>query len=238
MKKTTFRLNKYLAQNGIGARRKIADILKDNQILVNGKRVTEPGIRIDPKSDHILFNGKELPKLETFVYFLLNKPKGVISSVQDEFGRKTVVELIKTKERIYPVGRLDVNTTGALLLTNDGELAYHLTHPSFHIDKTYECIIPSKVRGDQISQLKSGILLKEGRTAPADVQIIEEKNNRTILQLTIHEGRNHQVKRMLSKVRLELVELKRTAIGQLQLKDLPLGSFRVLTEAEVAQLKQ
>ncbi len=238
MEKTTIRLNKFLAQNGLGARRKISDFLNENEVTVNSKKVTEPGIRIDPQKDEVVVNGKALAKVESFVYFLLNKPKGVISSVSDEHGRKTVVDLIKTKERIYPVGRLDANTKGLLILTNDGELSHKLTHPSFHIDKKYICLIPGKVTYHQISQLQKGIELKEGKTAPAQVNILEERNNRTQLELIIHEGRNHQVKRMLSKIGLELLDLKRSAIGQLEIGSLGLGEYRELTEEEVYILKR
>lgn len=238
MENTTIRLNKFLAQNGVGARRKISDFLSENEVTVNNKRVAEPGIRINPQTDQVAVNGKPLAKVEKFVYYLLNKPKGVISSVSDEHGRKTVVDLIKTSERIYPVGRLDANTKGVIILTNDGELSHKLTHPSFHIDKTYVCLIPGKVNFHQLSKLQNGIELKEGKTAPAKVKILEDKNNRTQMELTIHEGRNHQVKRMLSKIGLELLDLKRTAIGDLGTGELSLGEYRELTEAEIYKLKQ
>lgn len=237
MEKNTIRLNKFLANNGVGARRKISDYLQENEVKINGLRVKEPGIRLDPQTDQVTVNGKLLPKIEQLVYFLLNKPKGVISSVSDEHGRQTVVDLVKTKQRVYPIGRLDANTTGALLLTNDGDFAHQLTHPSFHINKTYLCLIPGKVTSRQIQQLQNGVDLKDGKTSPAEVSIVEDKNNRTRLKLTIHEGRNHQVKRMIVKVGLELIELKRLSIGELEMGDLPTGEFRELNSDEVYKLK-
>jgi 23S rRNA pseudouridine2605 synthase len=234
----TLRLNKYLASQGIGARRKIEDFLKDNQVLLNGKRVTEPGIRLNPETDILTINGKLQQKQSNFVYFLLNKPKGIISSVKDEHQRKTVVELIKTKERIYPVGRLDENTQGLIILTNDGELTHKLTHPCFESSKTYHCLIPGTVNEIQLKRLREGIQLKEGKTAPAEAKIIESRPNRTVLELIIHEGRNHQIKRMLNKVGLELLELTRVAIGTLKIVGLPSGSYRQLTPSEVEVLKK
>lgn len=235
---STIRLNRFLANAGIDARRKIGNFLEQNNIQVNNIRVTEPGVRINPEKDVVLVNGKKIkPQSNDFVYYLLNKPKGVISSVSDEHGRKTVIDLIPTKERIYPVGRLDAETTGALLLTNDGELTNRLTHPKYHIDKTYLCLVPGKVSISQKSQLEKGVSLKDGLTSPSQVELIDEKNNRTTFNITIHEGKNHQVRRMLSKVGLELIELKRVSIGDLKLGELAYGSYRALTEVEIRRLK-
>lgn len=233
----TVRLNKYLANFGFDARRKISDFLLENDVTVNGKKVTEPGVRINPQTDKVRVNGKTLKTSENYVYYLLNKPRGVISSVKDEHGRQTVVDLIDTKERVYPVGRLDAETKGALILTNDGELANRLTHPSFHVDKTYLCLVPGQVSDKQKDQLGKGLLLKDGLTAPAQVNIIQKNSNRTQFEITIHEGKNHQVRRMLAKVGLELIELKRVSIGPLQLSDLASGNYRSLTKQEVNQLK-
>ncbi len=231
----TLRLNKFLAQHGISARRKITDFLKDNRVEINGQPVLEPGIRLNPSTDKVTINSQPITKTR-HLYFLLNKPKGVISSVKDEHGRQTVVDLIKTSERIYPVGRLDENTQGLIILTNDGELTHQLTHPSFESQKTYQCLIPSSVSEKQLSLLKAGIDLKDGKTAPAEVKIIKATHNRTTLELTIHEGRNHQIKRMLNKVGLELLELTRTAIGSLKLADLKPGKYRNLSLEEIEQL--
>jgi pseudouridine synthase len=234
---STIRLNRFLANAGIDARRKIEDFLKEQVVTINKNRVTEPGIRLDPLVDKVAINGQEVHSTHTFVYFLLNKPKGVISSVNDEHGRKTVVDLIPTKLRIYPVGRLDAETTGALILTNDGELTNQLTHPKYHIAKTYQCLVPGEVSPRQIEQLEKGIQLKDGLTSPSQIEIISEKPNRTTFNITIHEGKNHQVRRMLAAVKLELIELKRIAIGSLELGQLPYGGYRELSENEVTALK-
>lgn len=231
------RLNKFLASHGYDARRKIEEFLQKNEVKINGIRIFEPGERLNPKQDEVTINGKPVISSTKLVYLLLNKPKNVISSVKDEHHRQTVVDLVNSKERIYPVGRLDENTKGAIILTNDGELTNQLTHPKFHIAKTYVCLVAGKVKDWQLKALQTGIELKEGKTRPAEVEILEEKPHRTVLRLVIHEGRNHQVKRMLAKIKLELIELKRTAIGPLQLGDLELGKWRELTEEEVQSLK-
>jgi 23S rRNA pseudouridine2605 synthase len=236
MEKSTVRLNKFLAEQGFDSRRNIAIFLAENEVLINGTKVTEPGVRIDPKKDQVMVNGKLLSKQKGLVYFLLNKPKGVISTAKDEHGRQTVVDLIKTKERIYPIGRLDENTKGALILTNDGALTQKLTHPKFHIDKTYVCLVVGKVRTAQLESLRNGVDLKDGKTLPAEIEVLEEKPQRTILQLVIREGKNHQIKRMLAKVGLELLELKRTSIGALGLGELKIGEYRPLKTAEVKLL--
>lgn len=239
MQQSSVRLNKFLARHGYDARRKIARFLHENEVKINKVIVKEPGIRLDPTVDQVYVNGRLLKEAESLVYFLLNKPKGVISSVKDEYGRQTVADLIPDQKRIYPVGRLDENTKGALILTNDGTLANQLTHPSHHIGKTYVCLVTGKVKDWQIKSLQAGIDLKDGqKTSPAKVKVLEEKPNRTLLQLVIHEGKNHQVKRMLSKVKLELIELKRTAIGKLELGDLESGKWRKLTKSEILLLKK
>lgn len=235
---STIRLNRFLANAGLDARRKITDLLQKEEVTVNDKRVSEPGIRIDPVKDQVKINGKKIEISHNFVYFLLNKPRGIISSVQDEYGRKTVVDLVPTQERIYPVGRLDAETSGALILTNDGEFTNYLTHPKYHIDKTYWCLVPGKVNDKQKKQLEQGLQLKDGMTSPAKVEILAEKPARTAFTITIHEGRNHQVRRMLSRVGLELIELKRISIGNLHLGDLGYGKYRALTKQEISELRK
>src|SRR6266700_4605 len=158
MEKYTIRLNKYLANLGICSRRDVKSLLKSQVVTVNGERAKEPGQRIDSAIDEILLNGKKL-KQPHFVYYLLNKPKGIVSTTADEYGRKNVISLIPTKERIYPVGRLDKDTTGLLMLTNDGELTNLLIHPRYHVDKVYHLIIAGKVNDAQLRALRNGVLL-------------------------------------------------------------------------------
>jgi len=229
----TVRLNKYLANLGIASRRDIKIFLKQQTVTVNGQRVKESGFRIDPKKDDIRLNGEKIKQPE-LVYFLLNKPKGIVSTTSDEYGRKSVTSLISAKERIYPVGRLDKDTTGLLLLTNDGELTNHLTHPRFHVDKVYRLKITGIVSKEQLHALRNGVLLDDGITAPAQVTVLS--NN--LLEMKIHEGRNRQIRRMCETVGIKLLELERIKFGPLSLKNLPMGKFRELTEAEIALLQE
>jgi len=229
----TVRLNKYLANLGIASRRDIKIFLKQQTVTVNGQRVKESGFRIDPKKDDIRLNGEKIKQPE-LVYFLLNKPKGIVSTTSDEYGRKSVTSLISAKERIYPVGRLDKDTTGLLLLTNDGELTNHLTHPRFHVDKVYRLKITGIVSKEQLHALRNGVLLDDGITAPAQVTVLS--NN--LLEMKIHEGRNRQIRRMCETVGIKLLELERIKFGPLSLKNLPLGKFRELTKGEIASLQQ
>lgn len=235
-KKATVRLNKYLANAGIASRRKIGELLKKGEVLVNGRRVLEPGERIDPGKDEIFVNGKKLQKSAHLVYIALNKPRGVVSTVSDELGRKTVVSLVGSPVRIYPVGRLDADSIGLILLTSDGELAHRLTHPKFHVPKTYEVIVHGKAKRGQLDKLNKGVMLKDGMTAPAQVEVIKEFGDTTKLQFVLHEGRNRQVRRMCGKVGLEVLELKRVGFGPIKLEDLPEGGHRHLTENEVSSL--
>lgn len=234
---TTIRLNKYLAHHGISARRDIKDVLKAHTVTVNGKKVTEPGIRIDPRKDIVLFDGKKLI-MPAFVYYLLNKPRNVVSTVSDEFGRKTVVSLIPTKERLYPVGRLDQNTTGLILLTNDGDLANYLTHPRYHIAKTYRLVIKKNVSEEKLEKFRTGVLLEDGTTAPAQARIVKKDEGKTIIEVVIHEGKKRQIRRMCEALHMDLLELQRIALGPLIIGNLKLGEWRELTSEEVARLKQ
>jgi len=230
------RLNKFLANSGFASRRKVDELLKKRAVFVNGKVALEPGLRVDPAKDKILVFGKEVRK-PSLKYYLLNKPKGVISSVSDEHGRKTVMNFVPQKERVYPVGRLDATSTGLILLTNDGELANKLTHPRYEVEKTYEVLVTDRVTDKHLYNLRNGINLKEGKTAPAKVRVLNYQGTKTWLEVTIHEGRNHQVKRMLAKLKLNVVSLKRVSIGGINLSNLPIGGFRELEEDEIKFLK-
>ena len=231
------RLNKYLANLGVCARREVKQLLKSQIVTVNGERAKEPGLRIDPVKDAILLNGKKL-KAPQFVYYLLNKPKGVVSTTADEYGRKNVISLIPTKERIYPVGRLDKDTTGLLLLTNDGELTNLLIHPRYHVDKTYRLTISGKVNDAQLRALRHGVLLDDGITAPAKVLVSKILPAMTFLEMTIHEGRNRQIRRMCETVGISLLELQRVKFGPLEIGNLREGKFRELSRSEIQELKK
>lgn len=231
-------LNKYLANLGISSRRKIADLVDAKRVKVNGQIMEKLGIRIDPEVDQIEVDGKKVGGQPKLTYLILNKPKGIVSTVADEHGRKTVIDLIHTKERLYPVGRLDQDSVGLVMLTNDGDLTQHLTHPSFHIPKTYHVLISGEVSQNQLEKLRNGVVLKDGKTAPAQVEIVEQSPKRTLLQIIIHEGKNRQIRRMCGALGLNLLELKRVAIGPINLGDLKMGSSRFLNAEEIQLLKE
>lgn len=233
----TIRLNKYLANLGICSRRDVKQLLKQQVVTVNGTRVKESGTRINPKQDDIRLNSKKIkpPKL---LYFLLNKPKGIVSTTADEYGRKNVTSLIPTKERIYPVGRLDKDTTGLLILTNDGELTNLLTHPRYHVYKVYRLTVEGRVDKPQLNALRNGVLLDDGITSPAKVIILKEKPNVSLLEITLHEGKYRQIRRMCETVGLQLLELDRVRFGPIGKEGLPLGKFRELSRKEIQLLLQ
>lgn len=231
------RLNKYIASIGLCSRRDVKQFLKQQIVTVNGVRVKESGFRIDPQKDDIKVNGNKM-KIPQFVYYLLNKPKGIISTTADEYNRKNVTSLIHTKERIYPVGRLDKDTTGLLLLTNDGELTNSLIHPRYHVNKIYRLTIKGNITKEQLHALRYGVLLDDGITYPAVVKIISEKGTTTICEMTIHEGRNRQIRRMCETVGITLLELQRISFGPLALGTMQIGTYRMLTEDEIKTLKK
>ena len=234
MTDTTIRLDKFLSGAGIISRRGVKQFLKANTVTVDGRRVTESGTRI-ANTDSVQINGEKIKKPD-FVYFLLNKPMGVISTTADEFGRDTVTSLIDTNERIYPVGRLDKDTHGLVLLTNNGELTHQLIHPRYHVVKTYKLIVQGKVKESQIEKLRKGVILTDGITLPADVQIVKQTADQTTLTVAIHEGRNRQVRRMCEAVGINLVDLQRINFGPLKLGTLPKGEYRELSKKEIQEL--
>lgn len=232
----TVRLNKYLANLGICARRDVKQFLKTKNVTINGERVRESGTRFNPTVDEVLINGNKIKQPKP-VYFLLNKPTGIISTTSDEYGRKNVTSLVPKVGKIYPVGRLDKDTTGLILLTNDGELTNLLTHPSFHVDKMYQLTIKGFVSKEQLKALRAGVLLDDGITAPAEVKVIKSDRMQTILEMVLHEGRNRQIRRMCETVGAELVALDRIKFGPISKGNLKVGSFRELTHAEIQSLK-
>lgn len=228
------RINKYIALTGRASRRGADELIQEGRIFVNNKIVKNLGIQIDPDKDKVELDGKQITVKEECEYWLVNKPRGVVSTVKDTHRRKTVVSLVKTAARLFPVGRLDAESEGLLLLTNDGELAYKLTHPKYEIEKTYEVKVMGKVDDLKVIKLSRGVRLEEGVTAPAVVEILG--HNR--LEFKIHEGRKRQIRRMCSKVGLEVVELRRIKMGSLSLGDLKTGEKRELTQTEVNELKK
>ncbi|HEY2492602.1 MAG TPA: pseudouridine synthase [Paenibacillus sp.] len=234
------RLQKILAQAGIASRRKCEELIVAGKVEVNGETVTTLGTKADPDQDIITVAGKPI-KNEKKVYVVMNKPKGVITSASDPEGRKVVSDYLKgIHERVYPVGRLDYDTEGLLLLTNDGEFANLLTHPKHHVPKTYMATVKGVPHGSELDKLKAGIMLEDGMTAPADVEYkdIDAAKNESVISITIHEGRNRQVRRMFEAISHPVIKLKRIAFGELLLHNLKRGLYRHLTKDEVNDLLQ
>ncbi len=233
----TQRLDKFLANNGIASRRGIKQFLKNENVTVNGKRVRESGTRIDIDRDDIRINNKKIKKASA-VYFLLNKPKGIISTSSDEYDRTNVTDLIDTPHRIYPVGRLDKDTHGLILLTNDGQLTHKSTHPKFHVPKKYLLTIQGNVSEEKMNKLRNGIILSDGITAPAQVKLVKQKEKITFLEMEIYEGRYRQIRRMCQAIFLDLTDLKRIQFGPIKIGSLKEGDYRPLTPNEIEQLRQ
>ncbi|MFZ5644139.1 MAG: pseudouridine synthase [Bacillota bacterium] len=231
------RLHKFMARNGIAARRACEEIIAAGRVKVNGETVTKPGTTIDPQKDTVQVDGRRLKAPEEYIYMMLYKPRGYISAVSDPRGRKTVIDLLEgTTERLYPVGRLDYNSEGLLLLTNDGDFAQKVSHPGHKIPKTYRVRVKGIPTVRNLDILSSGVMLDDGMTAPAQVYIIDEKEGNALLEITISEGRNRQVRRMLEKIGHEVLRLKRTKIGALSLANLRAGETRHLKESEIKSL--
>ena len=234
------RLQKYLAEKGIASRRKCEEYILQGLVKVNGTIVTQLGTKIDPTKDKIIFKDQELTnQKEKKVYILLNKPIGYVTTVKDQFDRDTVLDLIKIKGvRLVPVGRLDMYTSGALLLTNDGEFVYQVTHPKHEIEKTYTVTIKGDVILKEIEELRNGVMIDGKLTKKAKVKILkkEEEKKTTRLEITIHEGRNRQVRKMCEAIGKPVLALHRSKIGNIHVKDLKIGTWRYLTKEEVKEL--
>ncbi|MGD2095427.1 MAG: pseudouridine synthase [Phycisphaerales bacterium] len=234
---TEQRLQKVLAAAGVDSRRKCEELILSGVVRVNRKVVDELPAFADPQKDVITVNGRKIRAAQK-VYFLLNKPKGVICTNRDPHGRRKAIDLIHTNERIFCVGRLDADTTGLIILTNDNELANRLTHPRYGLAKTYFVKVKGKIKTEQIEKLKKGIWLAEGKTGRASVKVLKRGHKESMLEVTIRQGLNRQVRRMLAKVGLPVKALTRIRIGKLTARGLGSGKFRMLTRAEVTYLKK
>ena len=233
------RLQKYLANAGIASRRKCEELILTGKIEVNGITVTELGTKVNPIKDIVKYNGKEVKLQEEKVYILLNKPIGYVTTAKDQFGRKTVLDLVKINKRIVPVGRLDMYTSGAIILTNDGDFVNKLTHPSNEINKTYNVTVKGKITLAEVNLLEKGVEIDNGYiTKPAKVKIlkIEEEKNISRIQITINEGKNRQVRKMCNAVNKKVLALHRSKIGNIEVKDLKLGTWRYLKDKEINEL--
>ena len=235
------RLQKYLALAGVASRRASEKLIQSGRVTVNGKKVTVLGTKINPSRDRVCVDQKSVSLPGKYVYLLLNKPAGYITSVSDPQNRPTVMDLLpQTGERVYPVGRLDLNTEGLLLLTNDGKMAYRLTHPRYEVKKTYQVEARGVPSQEKLKELERGIYLEEGKTSPAGIKLIEADpaNNWSRLEVEIHEGRKRQIRRMFDYTGCPVKSLKRTRLSFLTLKGLKKGEYRFLSQEEIDTLKR
>ncbi len=234
---TPIRLQKYIAQCGIASRRKAEEFINAGRVAIDGVIVKEMGVSIMPGESRVTFDGKLVEAKEQLVYYLLNKPKGYVTTLSDPQGRPIVTSLIKDiKARLFPVGRLDLDTEGALILTNDGALAQKIQHPSHGIDKTYEALVKGYPRSDNIELLTRGIFLEGKMTSPALVSVVAKVGTNCLMKITIHEGRKRQVKKMFGFIGNPVLHLKRTAYGKLSLGRLALGDYRQLNPSELKKI--
>lgn len=231
------RLNKFISNSGYTSRRNADDLIFNGMVTVNGVVVKEPGHQVNPGHDRVAVSGHPIGVQEDFIYIMLHKPEKYITTVKDQFERPSVIDLVGLKDRIYPVGRLDYDSTGLLLLTNDGELTYKLTHPRHDIPKNYLVQVKGNLDTAIITKLKKGIYIDGYRTKPCEIDVIGEIGHLTRLSVVINEGRNRQIRKMFEKFKCRVVSLKRVAIGDLKLGELPVGKWRHLTAEEVAYLK-
>ncbi len=234
------RLQKYIAMSGIASRRAAETMIQEGRVRVNGKKVTEQGIKVEVGADAVMVDGKPIKIKNKNYYIMLNKPVGYVSTVKDQFERPTVVDLVKKDledARIFPVGRLDYDTEGLLLLTNDGDFTYKVTHPKFEKDKTYIATIKGGITIAGINKIRRGVYIDDNfKTSPAQAEILDAVDGRTFIQITIHEGKNRQVRKMFEAIGCKVIGLKRIKIGTVDLGNLPLGRWRHLTSHEVSYL--
>ncbi len=236
MKDNKIRLQKHLAECGVASRRKAEELIEAGKVKING-HIAEIGAKVDPKRDKVTVRGKAVVPVNEKVYIMLNKPRGFVTTMSDELGRKTVSDLVADAgNRIFPVGRLDRDSEGLLIMTNDGDFANKLTHPSSHVNKTYRVTVKGVAEEEQLLKMKEGIVLDGRKTLPCDCFVAERKPDRTVLIFVLSEGRNRQIRRMCEEVGLEVLRLKRTEIAGVKLGMLPQGKWRPLNEREMRRL--
>lgn len=231
------RLQKFLAEAGIASRRKCEEYIEQGRVKVN-EQIASLGTKVNAERDIIIFDNKKIDKKEELVYVLLNKPIGYVTTAKDQFSRDSVLDLVKVKQRIVPVGRLDMYTSGALLLSNDGDFVYKITHPKHEINKTYTVTVKGIITKEEIERLEKGVEIEDYITKPAKVRILKTDIERDIsrLEITIHEGKNRQVRKMCEAVGRKVQALHRSKIGNLDVKDLKIGTWRYLSKKEVEEL--
>lgn len=233
------RLQKFLSNNGICSRRKAEEHIVNGDVKVNGKVVTELGTKIDSDTDEVTFQNQIVKNNnDKKVYILLNKPIGYVTTTKDQFSRDTVLDLIKIKEKVLPVGRLDMYTSGAIILTNDGDFIYKVTHPKHEIEKTYNVTLRGEITEEEIESLRKGVKIENYISGEAKVRIlkIDKEKNLSRIEVIIHEGKNREVRKMCNAIGKKVLALHRSKIGNIDVKDLKLGTWRYLTSKEVEQL--
>ncbi|MDE5983717.1 MAG: rRNA pseudouridine synthase [Eubacterium sp.] len=233
--KNEVRLQKFMAECGVASRRKSEELIEMGKVKVNG-HVAHIGDKVNPKKDLVTVRGKKINKVDRMYYIMLNKPRGYVTTVSDELGRKTVMDLIDVNARVYPVGRLDKDSEGVLILTNDGSFANALTHPKHNYAKVYRVTVRPSVSDEILDKLRNGIEIDGRKTAPCDVNVITEAEGRVVLEFILREGRNRQIRKMCEAVDLEVARLKRISIGPVKLGMLQTGKSRQLTDNEVRKL--
>jgi len=232
------RVQKILSDCGIASRRKAEDLITQGRVRVNGK-VAVLGDKADLSKDKITVNGRRVTAIKSKIYIMLHKPRGFVTTMSDEMGRKCVAELVENVgRRVYPVGRLDRDSEGLLLMTDDGEFANAVSHPSTHVPKTYRVTVRGKVTEDQVTSLATGLMLEGRVTLPADVNVLQTAEDRTVMQIVLYEGRNRQIRKMCEQLGLEVLRLKRTAIGNIKMGMLKMGDWRELNDDELKSIKQ
>ena len=234
------RINKYIALCGVASRRKAEELILAGRVTVNDEVMTELSYKVDEENDIVKVDDKLIKEENKLVYILLNKPEGYITTVKDQFDRPSVLDLVSDiKERVYPIGRLDYETSGLLLLTNDGDLTYKLTHPKHEVDKTYVARVKGKLTKEEIERFKTGLKIEDYTTAPAKLKVIkyDEQRDSSLLEIKIHEGKNRQVRKMCKAINHPVLRLRRSAMGKIKIGNCEIGKYRYLTEDEIKYLK-
>ena len=234
------RINKYIALCGVASRRKAEELILAGRVTVNDEVMTELSYKVDEENDIVKVDDKLIKEENKLVYILLNKPEGYITTVKEQFDRPSVLDLVSDiKERVYPIGRLDYETSGLLLLTNDGDLTYKLTHPKHEVDKTYVARVKGKLTKEEIERFKTGLKIEDYTTAPAKLKVIkyDEQRDSSLLEIKIHEGKNRQVRKMCKAINHPVLRLRRSAMGKIKIGDCEIGKYRYLTEDEIKYLK-
>ena len=235
------RINKYLAMSGVGSRRACEKFIESGRVSVNGRVLKKLSVFVDPEKDDVRVDGKKVGIVERRLVLVLNKPVGVMSTVKDTHGRKTVIDIAREhgyRDRLFPIGRLDLNSSGIILITNDGELAFRVAHPKFDVVKAYEVVVEGEPSRESIEKLEKGLKLSDFKTSPCRIRILKRRKKETVLEVELNEGKKREIRRMFAHIGHKVTELHRKAIGNLNFDDLKEGEIRPLKEAELKELER